>query len=235
MIPYSCSRRNAAIALSISGKSRETTAVRCSIVCFPITRTPGISLTPSRNRAVSCSFSLRITSIPVSLGQQVSSATTIATISGDKTLYIEASLPERYIGTAAVGMAADFTSVAYPGETFTAELSFISPNVKTTNRTADIELAITSGAEKLREGMYVTIDLVTEEQHDVIAIPSSAITETLDGNIVYVVEDGRASVRNVTVGSRNDSETVITSGLQPGDVVITAGTVADGSAVNVLE
>lgn len=176
-----------------------------------------------------------ITSIPVSLGQQVSSATTIATISGDKTLYIEASLPERYIGTAAVGMAADFTSVAYPGETFTAELSFISPNVKTTNRTADIELAITSGAEKLREGMYVTIDLVTEEQHDVIAIPSSAITETLDGNIVYVVEDGRASVRNVTVGSRNDSETVITSGLQPGDVVITAGTVADGSAVNVLE
>ena len=176
-----------------------------------------------------------ITSIPVSIGEQVSAASSIATVSGDKTLYIEASLPERYIGTTEVGMAADFTSVAYPGEVFTAELSFISPSVKTTNRTSDIELEITNGSEKLREGMYVTIDLVTEEIENAIAIPSSAITETLDGNIVYVVENGTASARTVTTGSRNDSDTVITSGLNAGDVVITAGTVADGSAVNVLE
>ncbi len=176
-----------------------------------------------------------ITSIPVSIGEQVSAASSIATVSGDKTLYIEASLPERYIGTTEVGMSADFTSVAYPGEVFNAELSFISPSVRTTNRTSDIELTITSGSEKLREGMYVTIDLVTEEQENVIAIPSSAITEALDGNIVYVVENGNASARTVTTGSRNDSDTVITSGLNAGDVVITAGTVADGSAVNVLE
>lgn len=177
-----------------------------------------------------------ITSIPVSIGEQVSSASSIATVSGDnKTLYIEASLPERYIGTAEVGMAADFTSVAYPGETFTAELSYIAPYVKTTNRTSDIELQITSGSEKLKEGMYVTVDLVTEEIQNAISIPSSAVTETIDGSIVYVVENGTASLRNVTTGSRNESETVITSGLSAGDVVITAGTVADGSSVNVLE
>ena len=176
-----------------------------------------------------------ITSIPVSIGEQVSAATAVATVSGDKTLYIEASLPERYIGTAEVGMAADFTSVAYPGETFTAELSYIAPYVQTANRTSDIELEITSGAEKLREGMFVTIDLVTEEIPDVITVPSSAITETLNGDIVYVVENGNAAARAVTTGSSNGSETVITSGLSAGDVVITAGTVADGSAVNVLE
>ena len=176
-----------------------------------------------------------ITSIPVSIGEHVSTASAIATVSGDKTLYIESRLPERYIGTAEVGMAADFTSVAYPGETFTAELSYIAPYVKTTNRTSDIELQITSGSEKLREGMYVTVDLVTEEIQNAISIPSSAITETIDGSIVYVVENGTASLRNVTTGSRNESETVITSGLNAGDVVITAGTVADGSSVNVLE
>lgn len=176
-----------------------------------------------------------ITSIPVSIGEHVSTASAIATVSGDKTLYIESRLPERYIGTATAGMTAEFTSVAYPGETFTAVLSFIAPTVSSTNRTADIELEITEGEEKLREGMYVTIDLVTEEQTDVITVPVSAITETLDGNIVYVVEDGRASSRTVTVGSRNESEAVIVSGLEAGDVVITAGTVAEGSSVNVLE
>ena len=175
-----------------------------------------------------------ITSIPVSVGETVAASSAIATISGEKTLYIEASLPERYTGIAAVGMDAYFTSVAYPGERFTAELSYISPNVNTLNRTSDIELEITEGAEKLKEGMFVTLDLVTEEQEDVITVPSNALTEVLDGSIVYTVENGKAVRTPVQTGSSNDTRTVITSGLEPGDIVITAGTVSDGSSVNVL-
>lgn len=175
-----------------------------------------------------------ITSIPVSVGETVSASSTIATIAGDKTLYIEASLPERYTGTTEVGMDAYFTSVAYPGETFTGKLSFIAPTVNTTNRTSDIELDITEGQDKLKEGMFVTVDLVTEEQQDVITVPSDAITEVLDGSIVYTVVDGKAVRTPVTTGSSNDTRTVITSGLDAGDVVVTAGTVSDGSSVNVL-
>ena len=175
-----------------------------------------------------------ITSIPVSVGETVGTTTAVATVSGDKTLYIEAALPERYTGTAAVGMDAYFTSVAYPGETFTARLSFIAPSVSTLNRTSAIELEITSGADKLKEGMFVTLDLVTEEQDDVITVPSNAITEVLDGSIVYTVQNGKAVRTPVTTGSSNDTRTVITSGLEAGDIVITAGTVSDGSSVNVL-
>ncbi len=175
-----------------------------------------------------------ITSIPVSVGETVSASSAIATIAGDKTLYIEASLPERYIGTAEVGMDAYFTSVAYPGETFNANLSFIAPTVNTTTRTSDIELNITDGQDKLKEGMFVTLDLVTEQQDNVITVPSDAITEVLDGSIVYTVVDNHAVRTPVTTGSSNESRTVITSGLNPGDVVITAGTVSDGSSVNVL-
>ncbi len=175
-----------------------------------------------------------ITSIPVSVGETVSASSAIATVAGDKTLYIEASLPERYTGTTEVGMDAYFTSVAYPGETFTGKLSFIAPTVNTTNRTSDIELDITEGQDKLKEGMFVTVDLVTEEQQDVITVPSDAITEVLDGSIVYTVVDGKAVRTPVTTGSSNDTRTVITSGLDAGDVVVTAGTVSDGSSVNVL-
>ncbi len=175
-----------------------------------------------------------ITAIPVSIGETVSASTPVATISGDKTLYIEASLPERYTGTAEVGMSAYFTSVAYPGEQFEARLSFISPSVNTANRTSDIELEIVSGAEKLKEGMFVTIDLVTEEQDGVITVPSSSLTSVLDGSIVYTVVDGKAVRTPVETGSSNDTRTVITSGIEPGDTIITAGTVSDGSSVNIL-
>ena len=106
--------------------------------------------------------------------------------------------------------------------------------MNTSNRTSDIELEIKSGAEKLKEGMFVTLDLVTEEQEDVITVPSNALTEVLDGSIVYKVVDGKAVRTPVTTGSSNDTRTVITSGINPGDMIITAGTVSDGSSVNVL-
>ena len=193
---------------------------------------PGLSYKES---PVTSPISGMITSIPVSVGETVSSSSSIATISGDKTLYIEASLPERYLGTVELGMTANFTSVAYSGESFTGVLTYISPNVSTSTRTSDVEIAITSGSDRLREGMYVTIDLVTEEQENVITVPSSSITEILDQDYVYVVEDGKASLRGITTGSSNETRTIVTSGLYDGDIVITAGTVADGSTVNVLE
>ncbi len=175
-----------------------------------------------------------ITSIPVSVGETVSASSPIATITGEKSLYIEASLPERYRGTASEGMDAVFTSVAYPEDSFTAKISYIAPYIRTTNRTSDIELEITSPSDKLVEGMYVTVDLVTEEQYDVITVPDSAITELSSGTFVYIVENGQAVEKEITTGSSNGSRTVVLSGLEAGDELITAGTVANGSTVNVL-
>ena len=176
-----------------------------------------------------------VTAVPVSVGETVSASTAVAAVSPDgKKLHIDSSLPERYIGTVGSGMDAYFSSVAYPGEVFTAEISYISPTVKTSNRTADIELEITSGEEVLRDGMYVSIDLVTEEINDALTVPTGAVTHIQDEAIVYVVEDGKAMRRSVTLGSDNGSEVVVTSGLEAGETVVTAGTVADGSSVNVV-
>ena len=85
------------------------------------------------------------------------------------------------------------------------------------------------------DGLFDKLDsYVLDSKEDVITVPSNALTEVLDGSIVYKVVDGKAVRTPVTTGSSNDTRTVITSGINPGDMIITAGTVSDGSSVNVL-
>ena len=176
-----------------------------------------------------------ISDVPAIIGQTVSVSTPVATIVGDKTLNIVAKVPERYIGTLELGLEATFTSIAYPGEEFTGSITYISPNVDTTTRTAEIELEILSDTSKLKEGMYVSLSLVTERIENALMVPTTAVSEFTGGNIVYVADGTTARRTVVETGSSNGVSTVILSGLNPGDMVITAGTVADGSTINVLQ
>ncbi len=175
-----------------------------------------------------------VTSVPVSVGETVSVSTPIATVAGERTLYIEAELPERYIGTMKEGMDADFSSVAYPGKTFTGVVSFIAPSIDEATRTARIEIQITDDSEGLLSGMYVTLNLITEAYDDVIMVPLDAVSSYNGEEIVYVAENDTARMRSVTAGRENGDMVIILSGLEEGDEIITAGSVNDGSSINVI-
>ena len=175
-----------------------------------------------------------ISDVSVTVGQKISTSTVIATIVSDKTLYVEANIPEKYMGTLKNGMTATFTSVAYPDRTYTGVVRYISPTVSPTNRSVAIELELDGDITDLKEGMYVSINLVTEQVESAITVPTTAIVSYIDSSIVYVVNNNIATRRVVTTGSNNDTDTVITSGLELGDVVVVEGTVADGTAVNIV-
>ena len=68
-----------------------------------------------------------------------------------------------------------------------------------------------------------------------MSIPSTALATYLGENVVYVVDGEHAKRVPVTRCSHNDTETVITSGLEAGNQVITAGSVTDGSRISVVK
>lgn len=175
-----------------------------------------------------------ISDVSVTVGQKITTSTVVATIVSDKTLYVEANIPEKYMGTLKNGMTATFTSVAYPDRTYTGVVRYISPTVSPTNRSVAIELELDGDITDLKEGMYVSINLVTEQVESAITVPTTAIVSYIDSSIVYVVNNNIATRRVVTTGSNNDTDTIITSGLELGDVVVVEGTVADGTAVNIV-
>ncbi len=175
-----------------------------------------------------------VNDIPVAIGQTVTASQPIVTVAGNTDLVVEASIPEKFLGTIAEGMTAEMESVAYPGRIYTGILTYIAPTVDSTTRSSDIEIQLTGDTAGLKEGMYIRLNLETEHINNALTVPSSALDTYLGDDIVYIADGDTARRTIVTTGSTNGVDTVITSGLSEGDMVITAGNVTDGTAISVV-
>ncbi|MGE0081352.1 MAG: efflux RND transporter periplasmic adaptor subunit [Thiohalomonadaceae bacterium] len=87
--------------------------------------------------------------------------------------------------------------------------------------------------ERLGDGYRVEARFIVWEADDVLQIPTSTLFRADGAWAVFVIEDGRAQRRNVTIGQRGGVQVQVLSGLEQGEVVITHpdNTLADGVAV----
>lgn len=90
---------------------------------------------------------------------------------------------------------------------------------------------------KLRPGTSVDVEIVTQEAPNAIAVPDRAVFRNGDRWAVFVVEGGRARLRTVEVGIRNEDWAEIVSGLTETDEVVAELTnnLADGVRVARME
>jgi HlyD family secretion protein len=93
--------------------------------------------------------------------------------------------------------------------------------------------ALPEAARRLGDGYRVEVRVVTWEAASVIKVPSGALFRSGESWAVYIVQDGRAHVRVVTIGERNANEAEVRAGLAAGDVVILypPDTLADAARV----
>jgi HlyD family secretion protein len=92
----------------------------------------------------------------------------------------------------------------------------------------------TVGDNVLGDGFRVEVHIVVWEKENVLKVPISALFRVGEEWAVYVVANGRAARRTVSLGQRNSLEAEVLSGLQQGDVVIVhpSDAVQDGVRVS---
>jgi len=188
-----------------------------------------------KSTTVTSPISGKVYEIPSYLGQHISNNATLITLGMTGDLIITASISERFLSTLKEGLKATFTTAAWPDEEASATLVDISPNVNTTNRTVEITLKIENADTRLKEGMFVSLSLITEQQENVITIPTDAITTYLGEPIVYIVEEGKAKRVSITTRASDNNRSVVASGLEGGEMLITAGSVIDGTEVTIIK
>src|SRR5439155_18260175 len=78
---------------------------------------------------------------------------------------------------------------------------------------------------QLLPGMTATVTIVTEQDNNAVLVPNTAIayakTQPGSGTAVYVLQNGAPARVAIQAGSTDNTNTVVVSGLQPGQVVIT--------------
>ncbi len=179
-----------------------------------------------------------VLSVDAYVGQKVNSGSTLVSVGNPSTLVLKMSIPEKYLSSVNVGSKAFFTTAAWPEKEYSAVATYVGTSVSTSSRTIEYEFAIEDSDSRLLEGMYVKADVVVYENDSAITVPTTALTTYLENDVLYVArKDGdRYTAKRVyvTKGVADESRTEILSGLSAGDLVIVAGSVIDGSLVNIV-
>ncbi|WP_428791634.1 efflux RND transporter periplasmic adaptor subunit [Vibrio splendidus] len=175
----------------------------------------------------------------IDVGDFINSSTAIVELEDKSKQYVDFSIPELYLHDVKVGQDLQFYSEATNDEVFHGTISAIEPS--SDSNTHNIELrAMANQAVPLEAGMYVDATLITSESDTIVAVPSVAISYTLYGNTVFVLDTSTKKAsehssndaspfyeykvvqRTVEVGPKQGGYVGVVSGLKEGDVVVTS-------------
>jgi membrane fusion protein (multidrug efflux system) len=158
----------------------------------------------------------------VSLGDYVTPSTILTTLQTVDPQRAAFQVPERYAERLAVGQTVTF-SVASVERDFTGQVDFVDPVVQVPARTILIKASVPNGIRILKPGMFVEARLATEVRPNAIVVPEDAILPLEGADYVWVVSDGAALRREVTLGVRKPGFVEIRAGLESGEQVVVGG------------
>lgn len=161
------------------------------------------------------------------IARQGETGSSFATINQLSPIYVAFSMPQRLLPDLRAAMANNSaTATAMPqGSTRAAEgrVAVIDNQIDAATGTITVRAMFENADEFLWPGQLCNVRVVLRIDPNTIAIPREAVQSGQQGSFVYVVEEGVAKVRAVTMDRIQDGEAVITSGLKSGETVVVDG------------
>ncbi|MCZ2100986.1 MAG: efflux RND transporter periplasmic adaptor subunit [Bacteroidia bacterium] len=87
----------------------------------------------------------------------------------------------------------------------------------------------------IKSGMFGKVSLTKNKTKQGIIIPSSAIINSENQTQVYVIKNGKAILKTITISKNIGNKTIVSGGLNVGDIIVTNGFINlfDGANINV--
>jgi RND family efflux transporter MFP subunit len=169
----------------------------------------------------------------VSVGDYVTRGTKVATVMRVDPLRVELTVPEQYVAAVAEGRAVTFVVDAYPGETFTGRVRYVSPSVAADTRALTLEAVVPNPNNRLKPGFFATAQIEQATMQPGLLVPATAVRTIAGTARVFVVNGDRVEERVVMVGQPIGGLVEVTSGLTAGEQVVATGVdrVVDGVRV----
>ena len=143
-------------------------------------------------------------------------------------IFVDFSVPEQYLGVVKKYMSGGRLQIeATPyGETASevGYLTFVDNNVDNTTGTLKLKGTFPNEDHRLWPGQFSVVSLRLAEEEKAIVVPSQAVQTGQSGDFIFVVKaDQTVESQPVKVARQLEGESVISSGIAPGDTVVTDG------------
>jgi membrane fusion protein, multidrug efflux system len=166
----------------------------------------------------------------INLGQYVNPGQELVTLQAFSPVYVNFMLPQENLGDVAIGGRVEVVVDVFPREVFTGQVTAINSEVDQSTRYIQIQATVPNQDQRLRPGMFAKVNLITGAERTVVAIPDSAVNYAPYGNSVFIISemtgtDGKpfkgVKQQFVKLGQSRGDIISVTSGVKPGDEVVT--------------
>lgn len=170
----------------------------------------------------------------LAIGSKVTTDSSVIRIADISKIKCTINIPENKLSIVKPGMAAIITCDTFPDEKFAGIVSVVNTFIDTANHTFQADIIIDNAVydNKLLPGMFAKIFLIEQQNMpQSLTVPAEAIS---DDSTVMIVKDNKIIIQKVITGFSDGKNTVITDGLNEGDIVVINGgkTLREGDSVS---
>jgi cobalt-zinc-cadmium efflux system membrane fusion protein len=156
---------------------------------------------------------------------QAAAANPIYTIGDLSTVWLVGNVREPDTPWVRQGQPIEVRVLAFPDRVFKARLAYIAPGVDPNTRRLAVRAEVENPGGILKPEMFAKFSIAAADASSAPAVPESAVVYEGDTARVWTLAgDGAVVARQVRVGRTSQAMVEVLSGLNPGDKVVTAGT-----------
>jgi membrane fusion protein (multidrug efflux system) len=169
----------------------------------------------------------------VSVGDYVTTSTPLVMVQTVSPQRASFQVPERYADQLKVGQQVTFRVAALVGREFTGRVDFVDPLVQLPGRTITVKALVPNPRRELQAGMFIEVRLATAVRPQAVIIAEDAVLPIQGSSFVWVVQNGKATRRQVELGVRTPGLVEVRSGVESGEQVVVGGQerLAEGAPV----
>jgi len=177
-----------------------------------------------------------VTSLEVAPGDFLHPGQVLATVAATDSLRVKFGVSAADVKSIEPGTPVTVT-VEEIGQEAEGMVVSISRSADPGTRAFQVEAVMDNSSSRFHPGMFARIEVTLQRLTSVLTVPRQALLARADGEVVFVVSNGKAYERKVTTGVDLDGKVVVTSGLAAGDSLVTLGQsyLQDGMPVKITE
>jgi multidrug efflux system membrane fusion protein len=191
-------------------------------------RSTGAQLNQAQNQlgygVLSADHAGVVATVEAEAGQVLAAGQTVLRVSRPDSLEIEISVPEQQADEVRTAPGFDIKLWAAPERGYHGRLREIAPATDPVTRTYRARITVVDADTSMRLGMTAEARLSVPDDADAVFLPISALHHQDNAPAVWVVDgSARVRLRQIAVDQMRDGRMRVTSGLQAGERVVTAG------------
>ncbi len=163
-----------------------------------------------------------VTALDAEVGQVVGAGTPVVRLARSGDIEVRVSIPEDQVAALRQGSSVTVRTWANPTESIEGRIREVAPAADPATRTFAAKIALAKPGDGIRLGMTATVALAATTP-PAIRLPLTALYNDKDRTTVWVVENDKVRRLPVQVAGASGNELLVAAGLNPGQVVVTAG------------